>query len=84
MTYTDYTQCPEHVTSLPLPFLQHHLAHLFSELYQFTYGLIQTQQRPTSLIVIVTSSRNKFLRHVKVISRYEKDFEEKIIREREK
>ena len=59
-------------TSLPL--LPHHLAHLFSELYQFTYGLIQTQQRPTSLIVIVTSSSNKFLRHVKVISRYEKDF----------
>ena len=59
-------------TSLPL--LPHHLAHLFSELYQFTYGLIQTQQRPTSLIVIVTSSSNKFIRHVKVISRYEKDF----------
>ena len=75
MTYTDYTQCPEH--ALLHHYLSHfsaHLAHLFSELYQFTYGLIQTQQRPTSLIVIVTSSSNKFLRHVKVISRYEKDF----------
>ena len=30
------------------------------------------------MIVIVTSSRNKFLRHVKVISRYEKDFEKKM------
>ena len=69
-------------TSLPL--LPHHLAHLFSELYQFTYGLIQTQQRPTSLIVIVTSSSNKFLRHVKVISRYEKDFREENERRREK
>ena len=35
------------------------------------------------MIVIVTSSRNKFLRHVKVISRYEKDFE-KIMKEGKK